>query len=649
MEIQAENDLHGLRETKLCDANVATSQGDGKNFTAGLRLCQKELSYPSRSGDDFFSRRASPHMIPNFSFVRRNAAVCCVIAFSGILYAAPVKLHDEAPVEVRQAEQGVIFVDFGKVAFGNVRLLPPAGARGKVVVHFGEALEGQRINRKPPGSVRYSSAEVELVGAKAIVAAPPADKRNTTLPKAVLTPPEWGVVLPFRWVEIEGWSGPFKPEQIVRQAGYSATWDDQAAAFKSSDEMLNRIWELCRYSIKATTFSGIYVDGDRERIPYEADAYINQLAHYATDHDLQISRDTFDRLMTYPTWPTEWAPHMVFIAHADWLHSGDAKWLEPRYESLKTKLLTERADADGWIRSNKKQQGKDDIVDWPAKERDGYVFREVNTVVNAFRLAALAKMADLAKALGKTGEAGDFSKRHAEGRERFHKALFMQDKGAYRDGIGTDHASSHASLFPLAFGLVPEDHRAAVVAYLVKRGMTCSVYAAQYLLEGLFAYGADQAALKLITASGDRSWRHMVESGTTITWEAWDMRYKPNQDWNHAWGAAPASLLPRFVLGAEPVSAGWKTTRIRPHPGGLSHSNGKVPTPLGPINIAWTHKDSFDLQLDLPAGIKATIELPAAEKSSSVLMDGRPVPATRKGDRLVLDQLVEGSMKFKVR
>ena len=22
---------------------------------------------------------------------------------------------------------------------------------------------------------------------------------------------------------------------------------------------------------------------------------------------------------------------------------------------------------------------------------------------------------------------------------------------------------------------------------------------------------------------------------------------KPNQDWNHAWGAAPANLLPRFL------------------------------------------------------------------------------------------------------
>ncbi len=80
-------------------------------------------------------------------------------------------------------------------------------------------------------------------------------------------------------------------------------------------------------------------------------------------------------------------------------------------------------------------------------------------------------------------------------------------------------------------------------------------------------------------ADGDRSWKHMVNSGTTISWEAWDLKYKPNQDWNHAWGAAPANLLPRFVLGAQPAAPGWNTAMIRPCPGGLKHARGQVPNP----------------------------------------------------------------------
>ena len=192
-----------------------------------------------------------------------------------------------------------------------------------MTVHFGEDFKDGRINRKPPGTVRYAVAETRINGAAPSRRRAAADERNTqtshaTTPPAVLTPPEWGVVLPFRWVEIEGWPGELRPQYIVRKSAFASTWDDNAAAFESSDEMLNRIWELCRYSIKATTFAGVYVDGDRERIPYEADAYLNQLSHYCTDNDLQMARDTFDWLMKHPTWPTEWAFHMIFMAHADY-------------------------------------------------------------------------------------------------------------------------------------------------------------------------------------------------------------------------------------------------------------------------------------------------------------------------------------------
>jgi alpha-L-rhamnosidase len=160
-------------------------------------------------------------------------------------------------------------------------------------VHFGEASKNGRIDREPPGTVRYAKLSLTLKAGPQVVA-PPADERNTKPPKAVLTPAEWGVVLPFRWVEIEGWPGELKPGQITRRSAFPASWDDQAASFESSDETLDAIWELCRYSIKATTFAGVYVDGDRERIPYEADAYLNQLSHYYVDPDKQTARDTFD-------------------------------------------------------------------------------------------------------------------------------------------------------------------------------------------------------------------------------------------------------------------------------------------------------------------------------------------------------------------
>jgi hypothetical protein len=579
----------------------------------------------------------------------RSFCFCIALGFSIPAAAAPVHLVAQRPAKISSLGSGKFLVDFGKVAFGNLRLTPPAGATGEIQVHFGEAFSNGRILRKPPGTVRYFTTSVKLTGAGSVVAAPPVDARNTKLPAAVLTPPEWGVVTPFRWVEIEGWPGELRPEHLRRQAAFASTWDDQAASFDSADPLLNQIWELCRYSIKATTFAGVYVDGDRERIPYEADAYLNQLSHYACDPDVQMARDTFDRLMKQPTWPTEWASHMIFMAHADWMQTGDKAWLAARYESLKPKLLLNRAGPDGLLVSNAAQVKRDDIVDWPVGERDGFVFKPVNTVVNAFHLRSLTLMAELATALGKTDDAATYTERERSTRAAFQEMLFVKDRGLYRDGVGTDHSSLHANLFPLAFGLVPDAQRARITDWLGQRGMACSVYAAQYLLEALFANESAERALELITAPTDRSWRHMIESGTTITWEAWDQKYKPNQDWNHAWGAAPANLFPRFLLGVQPLAPGWTRALVRPSPGKVASAKGKIPTPKGPLEVAWTNAAAFSATLKLPPGVAAKVELPAPADSRGVFIGQQSVPAKRVGQRWVLDSDVTASVTLEVR
>ena len=574
-------------------------------------------------------------------------AAIIMIAKSGT--AAPTHLVDEAPISITKLGSDSFLIDFGRVAFGNLRIESAHSVDQPITVHFGEALGEGRINRKPPGTVRYATIEAKLNPSTPTVVEPPTDKRNTTHPKAILTPAEWGTLLPFRWVEIEGWTGELQADQIVRQSAYSSTWDDRAASFHCSDEMLNQIWELCRYSIKATTFAGVYVDGDRERIPYEADAYLNQLSHYATDHDIEMARDTFDLLMKQPTWPTEWAPHMVFMAYADWMHTGDAEWLSPRYESLKTKLLLERSGADGLITSNAQQIKRDDIVDWPAVERDGYVFTAKNTVVNAFHLRALSYISELAEAIGNSKDATHFQQLFTEKQIEFQKVFFDPTVGLYRDGIDAAHHAAHANFIPLAFDVIPESQRATITEWLSTRGMPCSVYGAQYLIEALFENGADAHAVKLMTAESDRSWRHMVESGTTITWEAWDMKYKPNQDWNHAWGAAPANLLPRYVLGAHALQPGWTTARIRPHPSGLTYAKGKIPTPKGPILVSWENSDEFTLSLTLPDGMPARIEVPSSAELQHVYVNGERVAANRSNNYWVLDSPVVGTAEIRVK
>ncbi len=470
-----------------------------------------------------------------------------------------IALIRQSPESTKRLDSGVLQIDFGRVAFGNLELTSSADFEAAVVVRFGEKLLDGVIDREPPGCVRYSEVRRIIAPGATTVIAPPADARNTQTsgrigrngnisPPAVRTPAEWGVLLPFRWIEIEAVPAVPGKFEIVRRAAFPKHWDDNSANFECSNETINRVWDLCRYSIKATMFAGVYVDGDRERIPYEADAYLNQLSHYYVDHDPSMARRTFDWLLEYPTWPSEWGPQLIFMAHADWMRNGDADWITRRYDSLKSKTLIQRCGESGLVESNAEQIDWNDIVDWPPSERDNYVRSEVNTVVNAFHLAAIEKMAELAVVAGVDEDARRYAEHAERVRPIFHKHLFDAEAGRYRDGLGVDHHSRHASFFPLAFGLAPEGGRQEIVAWLAEGGMRCSVYGAQYLLEALFEHGAGEAAVELMLAPGERSWRHMLDRDATITWEAWNESAKPNLDWNHAWGAAPANLLPRYVL-----------------------------------------------------------------------------------------------------
>lgn len=82
----------------------------------------------------------------------------------------------------------------------------------------------------------------------------------------------------------------------------------------TNNDTLNQIWDLCKYSIKATSFTGVYVDGDRERIPYEADALINKLFHYGVDREYAMARRSHEYLLQHSTYPTEWILQAVLIA-----------------------------------------------------------------------------------------------------------------------------------------------------------------------------------------------------------------------------------------------------------------------------------------------------------------------------------------------
>ncbi len=547
------------------------------------------------------------------------------------------------------------FYDFGKAAFGTVQIrLPVLEKSTSVIVRFAEKLSGEdTIDTNPPGSVRFREVGLEAgKGAAMLEVRIPVDKRNTG-PAAILMPVSVGEVLPFRYCEIVAPGIVLDKDSVVMKV-VNYPFNDQASGFVCSDEDLNSIWEICKYSIKATSFTGIYIDGDRERIAYEADAYINQLGHYLTDREYSMARATHEHLIRHPTWPTEWILHSVLIAWEDYLYTGNLESAEFYYEDLKNKTLCALTGENGLISTAEGRVGKEvqdsvylkqemrDIVDWPpgsfteggTGERDGHVMTDYNTVVNAFHFRSLVLISRLAEALGKSSEAEDFLAKANKVKEALNSLLLDGETGIYRDGIGTEHSSLHSNMFPLAFGMVPESYRESVVEFVKSRGMACSVYGSQYLLDALFEAGEEWAAMALLTAEHDRGWLNMIRSGSTVTLEAWDWKYKNNLDWNHAWGAAPANLIPRWILGVRPLEPGFEAVVLRPHTCGLEWARGKVPTIRGPVWVEFSNQnDDLEITVEIPGNVKARMEAP---ESRRIFLDGSEINAPVERGRHIL-------------
>jgi hypothetical protein len=154
--------------------------------------------------------------------------------------------------------------------------------------------------------------------------------------------------------------------------------------------------------------------------------------------------------------------------------------------------------------------------------------------------------------------------------------------------------------------------------------MACSVYPAQFLLEGLFENGQAGAAIALVTSDSDRSWRNMIRAGSTITLEAWDAKYKPNLDWNHAWGAAPANIIPRYVLGVRPASPGFAKMIIQPQLGPLTRVEGKVPTIRGPVRVM-VDAERRRMEVEVPPGTTASVFVPWGSRTPHEMGPGRRV------------------------
>jgi alpha-L-rhamnosidase len=196
-------------------------------------------------------------------------------------------------------------------------------------------------------------------------------------------------------------------------------------------------------------------------------------------------------------------------------------------------------------------------------------------------------------------------------------------------------------VLPLAFGLVPEHDRAAVIKNLVEDVMvkhnghlTVGFVGMQYLMQALSDIGHPEVAYMIATQTTRPSWGYMISKGATSIWERWDTDTQESGMNGESQCILSGNLEAWFYQTLAGINwdadhPGFKHIILRPRPvGDLRFVKTWHESPYGRIDSEWEITDGvFRWNLTVPPNATATVYVPG--KGQNVTEGGEPATKAR--------------------
>ena len=509
--------------------------------------------------------------------------------------------YEQKAEKVTKLSADSYVIDLGKEIVGSLELRIDPPGQTQITVSYGEELNQD-------GSVKYKLRTGNVY------------REAWTLKKGYQRLRDTGMKT-YRYVQIDQCPVNLTADMVSGMA-VRQEFSDEKSGFNSSNSILNDLYGMTKYTIKASN-QDLYVDSQsRERAAYEGDILINMLSSYSFEDDYSLARHSLDYTANNPTWPAEYPLFCIMGAWQDYLYTGDRAFLEEHYDLLAGKLYESCYDSSlGLV----KKPDKTLLIDWPTSERDGYdTSVQYNTVFNAICVGAYKNMADISELLGKSEKAAEYRQKADTIRKNLIERLYNQETGTFYDGLSSggqivNHSAQHATAYALAYDIYSDQDMADRMADSIEAEgqVQMSVYGTFFLLQGLYESNNGLLARKILSNpnvnEGVKSWAYMMyELDATMTTEAWNPETKGNMTYSHPWGSAPASQLARGMFGIQPLSGGFESFRIKLQPGGVASAEIQVPTVKGTIGVSYEMLGDGRLRVrtEIPGNTEALVYIP---------------------------------------
>ncbi|TWU27725.1 family 78 glycoside hydrolase catalytic domain [Bythopirellula polymerisocia] len=458
----------------------------------------------------------------------------------------------------------------------------------------------------------------------------------------------------FQYVEISGLKTPLPLDSVRGCVVMSST--EPAGVFECSHPLVNRLWKNALWGQKGN-FLSVPTDCPQrdERLGWMGDAqvflrtatYNMDVAAFFTKWMVDVT-DSQDVDGIFPDVAPRlregenfvgldglgggagWADAGIIIPWTLWRVYGDCRIVERHWNAMVRWLdWLEIKNSDG-IRSNNLGNNYGDWLCIPSDTSFRTQSEMKTLLATAFWAYDAAKMAQMARMLGKEREAERFDAIQQRVREAFQGKWL---KGDGRLSVETQTAY----LLALAFDLLPEKVRESAAEHLVENieqldwHLSTGFIGIGHLNPVLTTTGHSDVAYRLLAKEDYPSWLYPVLHGATTIWERWngwtaeEGFFDPQMNsFNHYSLGSVCEWLYRHVAGIEldPDIAGFKHFVIKPYIGGaLEHAGASYNSIHGTIRSRWERTETtFNLHVTVPANTKAKIYLPC--EAESIMLEG---------------------------
>jgi hypothetical protein len=505
-------------------------------------------------------------------------------------------------VKTEKYGKGLI-VDFGEETFGFAKLHGVKG-KGTVNLYYGESAEEAR-------SLEYCETLDKIIfdGSQ---------KPDHTLESSKA----------FRYIHVVP-EGGITVEEVSMM--YEFLPLEYKGAFKSSDEKLNKIWDVSAYTMHLTTRE-FFIDGiKRDRWLWSGDAYQSYLMNYYLFFDNpSVKRTLFtlrgkDPVNSHINTIMDYSFYWFLGVYDYYKFSGDKDFIEQIYPRMKTMMdfCLERRNANGMMEG---LPGDWVFIDWA----DGLTKQGEISFEQLLLARSLETMALCAEITDDKENINTYKTLAEDLKGKLFENFWSKEKQAFIhnrvDNKLTDNVTRYTNMFAIFFDYLTEEQKQQVKKNVILNDNVQKIttpYMRFYELEALCAMGEQEFVLDEIRDY----WGGMLDLGATSFWEKYDptesggehlaMYGRPfGKSLCHAWGASPIYLFGKYYLGVQPITAGYGTYSIKPNLGGLDWIEGKVPTPKGDIEVFCDKKE---------------IRIKSIEGSGTLVFESRNRPTTNSG------------------